>query len=199
MIRTIKVIGYTCCMIFFLTGCSHKIKIDPSLDQIRTVKIEKEVNVNVGYFISRQDKIKNVITPGGGGDSVNYTPYLDTEAALNTVLSKIFNRVYSLESPHDQEYIDRKKIKYIFIPTITTQSSSASLFTWPPTNFIFELKCKAIDINHDIIWEELIYSEGYASFDEFKYNFSLSAQRATEKAFYIMMTKLQETNKFKED
>ena len=71
-----------------LTGCSHKISIDPSLDEIRQTNIENKINVNVGYYISKVNKSKKVNTPGGGGDSVDYTPYKDTESALNTVLIK---------------------------------------------------------------------------------------------------------------
>jgi len=182
--------------ILLLTGCSHKISIDPSLDEIRLTNIENKINVNVGYYISEFNKNKKVNTPGGGGDSVDYTPYKDTESALNTVLSKIFNKVYSLKTLNDKDYIKIKKIKYIFLPVINTNSSSSSAFTWPPTNFNFELKCKATNTNDKIIWEETIYSEGYASFSEFKNNFSLSAQRATEKAFKSMLIKLKLTDKF---
>lgn len=182
-----------------LTGCSHKISIDPSLDEIRQTNVENKINANVGYYISEFNKNKKVNTPGGGGDSVDYTPYKDTESALNTVLSKIFNRVYSLKTLNDKDYIKLKNIKYIFVPTINTTSSSGSAFTWPPTNFTFELKCQATNNDNKIIWEETIYSEGYASFSEFKNNFSLSAQRATEKAFKSMLIKLKQTDKFKTD
>lgn len=182
-----------------LTGCSHKISIDPSLDGIRSTNIENKINANVGYYISEFNQNKKVNTPGGGGDSVDYTPYKDTESALNTVLSKIFNRVYFLKALNDEEYIKLKDIKYIFVPTIKTNSSSSSALTWPPTNFIFELNCQATNIDKKIIWEETIYSEGYASFSEFKNNFSLSAQIATEKAFKKMLIKLEQTNKFNAD
>ncbi len=182
--------------VLLLTGCSNNIVITPPLDEIGQTSIENRIDANVGYYISKVDKNKEVNTPGGGGDSVSYTPYKDTESALNTVLSKVFNNVYPLKTLHDKEYIRLKNIKYIFIPTINTNSSSDSSLMWPPTNFTFVLKCQAINVDDEVVWEKTIYSEGYASFSEFKNNSSLSAQRATEKAFKTMLIKLKQTDKF---
>lgn len=178
------------------SGCAHKISINPDLEEIRNTSIDKKFNANVGYYISIEDKMKEVITNGGGGDKVKYTPYKDTEAALNTVLSKVFNKVYALSSLDNNEYIESKNIKYIFIPTIHTSSSSDSMLTWPPTKFSVELKSQATDTKGKEVWFDIIYVDGYATFDEFKSNFSLSSQRATEKAFKQMLVNLKETNKF---
>jgi hypothetical protein len=102
---------------------------------LREVKTGPVIDKNVAYFISQENHLKQVTTPGGGGDKVTYKPYADTEVALNTVLSKMFSRVYSLNSVDDQQYIDDKNISYIFVPKLTTNSSSSSMLTWPPTNF----------------------------------------------------------------
>jgi len=178
------------------TGCSHKISIDPSLEKIRATTIEKKFDINVGYYISSYNQNLKITSPAGGGDKVEYLPYKDTESAFNTVLSKVFNRVYSLKSFNDKEYIESKKIKYIFTPTITTNSSSSSPFTWPPTKFTIALKCEAVNLDGAKIWEETIYEEGNAEFNEFKENFSLSAQRASEKIFQSLLNKLKQSDKF---
>ena len=138
-----------------------------------------------------------VVSKGGGGDKVKYTPYKDTEAVLHTMLSKVFNRVYYVGSLQNDEYLVSKNIKYIFIPTIHTTSSSESSFTWPPTTFNVELKCQAIDQKGNEVWYDIVYVSGYATFDEFKSNWSLSAQRATEQAFKKMLIKLKDSNEFK--
>jgi len=196
MEKKLKVLILGVIGIILLSGCAHKIKIDPSLDEIRTTKVSTNKNISVSYYISDIKKNKEVITPGGGGDEVKYSPYKDTEGALNTILSKKFKRVYSLSSLDDKTFISNNNIKYIFIPTIKTDSSSSSLFTWPPTKFTFELECKAVNTENKKIWNEKVTSQGNAEFDEFKNNFSLAAQRATEKAFKKMLKKLVKTNKF---
>jgi len=193
----IRLVGYSIFIIFIMTGCSHKISIDPKLENINSIKVDKKMDVNVGYYISKELQNKKVVSSGGGGDKIDYTPYSDTEDALNVVLMKIFNKVYKINMLEDKKYISDKNIKYIFIPTIKTDSSSESLVTWPPTKFTIELKCKAIDSSNKTIWEETINSEGKAEYDEFKYDFALSARIATEKAFKTMLIKLKETDKFK--
>jgi hypothetical protein len=194
----LKLITATLLASVLFSGCAHKISLDPSLSAIRDTDIEQKVNINVGYYISQNNKELNVVTPGGGGDKVEYFPYKDTESAFNTVLSKVFNRVYSLKSFNDKKFIESKNIKYIFTPTLTTNSSSESMFTWPPTKFTVALKCEAVNTEGSKVWEETVYEEGHASFSEFKNNFSLSAQRATEKAFLSMLNKLKRSNAFNE-
>lgn len=197
MKKQYKLITASILVIIGLTGCSHKISIDPSMEEIRATKVENKSTLNVGYYISKHNKELKVTTPGGGGDKVEYMPYKDTESVFNTILSKVFNRVYSLESFSDKEYIKSKDIKYIFTPTIKTNSSSSSPFTWPPTKFTVALNCEAVNLDGTKVWEETTYEEGSAEFDEFKENFSLSAQRATEKAFQSMLNKLKKSDSFK--
>ncbi|PHS55678.1 MAG: hypothetical protein COB17_11200 [Sulfurimonas sp.] len=199
MKKKYKLLATSVVAMTLLSGCAHKISISPSLEDIRETKVEKKVDVNVGYYISKHNKQLKVTTPDGGGDKVEYTPYKDTEGAFNTILSKVFNRVYSLKSINDKTYIESKNIKFIFTPTITTNSSSESAFTWPPTKFTVALKCEAISLDGTKIWEETVYEEGNAEYDEFKENFSLSSQRATEKAFKNMLNKLKVSNVFKKE
>ena len=179
-----------------LGGCAHSIQLSPNLDNIREIKVSEKIDKNVGYYISRNDLNKEVITPGGGGDKVKYQPYKDTEAALNTILSRVFNKVYFVNDIGDIHYLSDKNIIYIFKPNIKTDSSSNSPFTWPPTEFIFELTCSAIDATGTNIWEKTVTAKGQAEFSEFKNDFSLSARRASDKAFQKMMIEISNANKF---
>lgn len=171
------------------TGCAHQIQLTPDLAAVRGVEATA-IDKNAGYYISAVDKAKEVITPGGGGDKVKYYPYKDTEAVLNTVLSKVFARVYSVPSLTDEAFIQEKGITYIFKPAIKTDSHSSSAFTWPPTSFTFELTCEVTDAAGNTVWTKTVSAEGNAEFDEFKSDFSLSARRATEKAYTMMLEEI---------
>ncbi len=183
-------VGVLLASVFVISGCTHNIQMNPNLDEIRSVEIQRTIDKNVGYFISQSDKAKSVATPGGGGDKVGYKPYADSEAALNTVLSKIYAKVYSVPSLDDQEYLKSKNISYIFTPEIVTDSSSSSAFTWPPTDFSVELTCTAVDPAGKTIWSKKVVGEGVAQFSEFKSDFSLSARRATADAFKKLMQEI---------
>ncbi|WP_321777167.1 hypothetical protein [Sulfurimonas sp.] len=82
MKKQYKLLATSIVAITLLSGCSHKISISPSLEDIRETKVEKKVDVNVGYYISKHNKQLKVTTSGGGGDKVEYTPYKDTEGAF---------------------------------------------------------------------------------------------------------------------
>ena len=172
-----------------LSGCAHKITINPNMESFTTSK--NISNTIVGYHISDVDKAKKVTTPGGGGDKVSYTPYKDIESALFTVLSNKFKDVYLVKSLDDKSFIKENEIKLIFIPNIITQSSSSSPFTWPPTKFIVDLTVKAIDTTGATIWKKQIKKTGEAKFSEFKSDFSLSARRATEQALAELAKELE--------
>lgn len=181
-----------------LSGCAHNIQLNPDLAELRNIESNSIINKNVAYYISAENKQKQVTTPGGGGDKVTYRPYADTEGALNTVLSNIFSRVYSMNSVDDTKYISEKNISFIFIPEIITSSSSSSAFTWPPTEFTINLSCKAIDTKGLTIWEKTMQSKGNAEFSEFKSDFSLAARRASEALFKDLHKELiNEKKKFK--
>ena len=183
------------CSAFMLTGCAHQIQLNPELSNLpeSTNKIDK----NVGYVLNDTLRMKEVTTPGGGGDKVTYTPYKDTETALYTVLANKFNKVFMMNSASDTATIESNNISYVFIPEIVTNSSSSSMLTWPPTKFMVNLSCKAIDAEGNQIWEKTVSTEGEAEFDEFKSDFSLSARRATKAAFEKMAQELDATEAFK--
>ena len=103
----------------FLSGCAHQIQVNPNVDDIRGAQGIETSAMNVGYYIPKQEMLKQVNTPGGGGDSVTYEPYQDAEPALNAVLSKKFSRVFSIKSLEDTAYIEEKNLRYIFMTSAT--------------------------------------------------------------------------------
>lgn len=170
------------------SGCAHKITIAPDNERINTTLEIKQKSYSIGYFID--DINTTVITEGGGGDKVTYQPYKETESALVSVLSKHFNKVYKIENLGNKDFINKNNLKLIFTYKILTYSSSQSIFTWPPTNFIITLTCEAVDKDANIIWKDIIKDEGNAEFDEFKNDFSLSAKRASENVFKKLLIEL---------
>ncbi len=169
-------------LILFCAGCAHSIVTTPDLVELKRAGVEP-IDKNVGYYISREDREKQVTTPGGGGDKVNYYPYKEMEPALYKTLSNVFRRAYALESPNDSEAIQAKAIAFVFTPRIATNSSSDSAMTWPPTKFTVILACKAVDGAGKTVWEKQFTGEGAAEFEEFKRDLSLSSKRASQSAF----------------
>jgi hypothetical protein len=163
-------------------GCAHPIVTTPDLAELRQ-ETAKPIGKNVGYYISKEDRDKQVTTSEGGGDKVSYYPYKELEPALQKSLSNVFNRVYRLDSPTDIQAIQAQSIAYVFVPTISTNSSSDSVLTWPPTHFTVALACKALDLQGKAVWERQFTGQGTAEFNEFKADFSLAAKRASQSAF----------------
>lgn len=181
--------------LLMFSGCAHKIDMAPNLDSIRTTQVEP-FKLNVAYYISDADKQLEVITPGGGGDKVKYTPYADTEAALNAVLQNAFTKAYFLKSLEDKAFIADKNISYIFQPKIVTSSSSDNMFTWPPERFAVELTCTALDpLSKSSLWEITTNGAGTADFGDYRKDFSAAARKASEDAFLKMLIELSKTKK----
>ncbi len=177
-----------------LSGCAHQIQLNPDLTNLPVN--EAKSDKAVGYVLTDELRNKKVTTPGGGGDKVTYTPYKDTETALYTLLSNKFEHVYLMESADDKAFIAENNIAYIFTPSMTTNSSSSSFVTWPPTSFTVELTCKAVDAQGNAYWENTVSTEGNAEFDEFVADFSLSARRATKQAFEQMAHAINTAEEF---
>lgn len=178
--------------LLIMSGCAHQIQLNPKMDQFSESANKSEAVV--GYYISAADKAKRVTTPGGGGDKVSYVPYKDTESVLYAVLNNKFKDVFPLTSLSDDSFIASNDIKLVFVPTLTTNSKSSSMFTWPPTHFTVTLTVNALDAKGNTVWSKTVQSEGVAEFDEFKADFSLSARRATEAAFLKMAAELEQMN-----
>ncbi|MDT8405458.1 MAG: hypothetical protein RQ738_12865, partial [Sulfuriflexus sp.] len=80
------------------------------------------------------------------------------------------------------------KSPYVFVPQVSTTSSSPSPFTWPPTDFSITLKVMALDNKGEQVWTGSVAGKGHAEFEEFKNDFQLAARLASKAAFI----KLQE-------
>ncbi len=192
-----KHIGQSIILVFFLffIGCGHSINITPPLNTLDTDGVTK-IEINAGYFISDANYDKEITTPGGGGDKVKYFPYKESEPALKKILSNIFKNVYRVPSETDFPFIADNDIAFIFTPEYTTDSSSESLFTWPPTKFTMTIDCKAVDKNGDLVWQTKVTGEGIAEFAEFKHDFALAARRATKNAFAKLQKEIFNSGKF---
>ena len=183
-------------MPLFLIGCAHKINLTPPLNTL-DMKGINPIAKNVGYYISPEDKAKEVETPGGGGDKVKYTPYADLEPALKQALDNIFVDVQPIESLENKAFLDDNGISYVFIPKFTTNSSSSSVFTWPPTDFSISMTCSATDAAGNKVWESTVEGKGHAEFSEFKHDLSLSARRAAKELFVKFEEEIDQTDTLK--
>lgn len=173
----------------FLNGCAHPIAMVPKMSDLDVVQARKSDKA-AAYYISEQDRIIEVTTPGGGGDKVSYKPYADIEYGLDRVLSKKYAAVYALKEPNDTKFISEKKIAYIFYPKLVTNSKSTSMFTWPPTEFTIEMECVANDSIGSPIWKKTVHGTGNSEFSEFKSNYSLSAERASTQVLLELMKEI---------
>ncbi len=183
-------------LILLVTGCAHPIIMSPELSALRTDNTTKTKAI-AGYYISSADKTSQVESKGGGGDSVTYFPYKDTEAALKTILSNKFSKVYSLKQQTNDPLVKAKNIKFIFTPKITTDSHSSSALTWPPTDFTVILTCTAYSEDGRNVWQKSVTGKGHAEYSEFKADLSLSAKRASQEAFSLMMKEIISAEVFK--
>ncbi|SDB99691.1 hypothetical protein SAMN05216345_10198 [Cupriavidus sp. YR651] len=169
-----------------LAGCAHPILIATEKSAPATPPAQK-IDKNVGFVIPDALLTREVVTPGGGGDKVSYLPYRDLELPLYTTLSSVFANATKLRTANDTAAIQKGQVGYIITPEITTDSSSTSSFTWPPTQFTVNLTCTVTDLNGTVVLKKTVTGEGNAEFAEFRHNFALSAQRASEN----MLKKLQ--------
>jgi len=171
-------------------GCAHPLAIGPDIAKIERDADSQPIDRNVGYYIAPDLRDRAVTTPGGGGDSVTYSPYRDMEAAFYKMLGNVFKNVTLLKSPKDAATIASKSISYVITPEIKTDSSSPSPFTWPPTTFIVTLSCDITDASGNKVAKPTVTAAGRAEFDEFKSDFSLSAKRASLEAMLKMQSAL---------
>jgi hypothetical protein len=179
----------------WLSGCAHPIVIspDPSTLPVASEKIAK----NVGFVISADDRTREIVSPGGGGDNVSYVPYRDLEFGLYSTLSAVFNNAIPLASQDDKKAISAQELNLIFVPKIQTTSSSESMFTWPPTYFSIMLDYTLLDAAGVQVTSGRVMAEGRAEFSEFKSDFALSAKRAGSDLFNKLKSKLLTTPELK--
>jgi hypothetical protein len=179
-----------------ITGCAHTIVISPDLSKIERDRSAQPIQNNVGYYILG-DREKEVVTPGGGGDKVSYKPYKDLEAGFHTMLNNVFKKVYALKSDKDAE-ISKSDLSYIIALEVTTNSSSPSSFTWPPTIFDVTLNCNIKDQAGRDITNLTVTGDGRAEYDEFKSDFALAGKRAAQDALIKMQRALLDSSVLRE-
>ncbi len=161
------------------SGCAHKIGVAPDISKISPTGDASRINAKVAYYISEENLNKQVVTPGGGGDHVSYQPYKDIETAFYKMLTNVFSNVIKLKLAPGAA---TEGVDYILEPTMATDSSSSSIFTWPPTDFKTQLSTKISDATNNGITTITVVGEGSAEFSEFKRDFGLAARRSTHSA-----------------
>lgn len=176
-----------------MIGCAHPMVISPRVDEL---PVENKVKIDkvVGYYISASDIALRVESPGGGGDRLAYHPYKDIEAALSKVLFNIYKDVYKLKAKNDKKELTANSITYVFVPQVSTTSSSPSPFTWPPTDFSVTLKMHALDSAGKKVWSGEVRGEGHAEFEQFKDDFQLAARLASKEAFIKLQKEIVKTD-----
>jgi len=179
-----------------LSGCAHPIVLTPELQSLQS-RQGVYIQATAGYYIASYDRERQVITPGGGGDKVSYYPYKELEPALQKVLFTVFENVKKLDLTPTPEYLKANGITFVFLPEITTDSSSDSIFTWPPTSFTVNLQCKAFSQEWNLIWEHKYNGVGTATFSEWNGEFGLAAKRASQKVFSELLDDLSQASEFR--
>ncbi len=173
-----------------LAGCAHPLTIGPDLSKVERDATERPIPRNVGYYIPADALERAVTTEGGGGDSVTYKPYKDMEIAFYKMLGNVFKNVTRLKSANDAEVLAKGDIAYVITPEISTNSSSPSAFTWPPTRFAVNLSCRITDASGKFVGRAGVTGNGQAEYEEFKADFSLSGRRAALDAVLKMQAEL---------
>lgn len=173
-----------------VSGCAHPISLTGNAVAIAGTGSGK-LDKGVGLSITDEDRKREVVGPGGGGDKVSYFPYRDLETGLYLALSETFTRVSRVTGAADPK-VKSEGLSYVVTPIIATTSFSPSIVTWPPTIFTVELTCKVVDADGKAVTEVRAMGEGRAEFDEFKSDFSLSAKRASDDALRKLVKALSD-------
>lgn len=178
-----------------VTGCAHPISVTSDIAQIKGsgTKVDK----TVGYYIAPEERTREVTTGGGGGDKVRYVLYRDLEPGIFKAMSEVFTNVVQLDSPTDAARIAKDNVSFVITPKITTNSSSDSLLTWPPTQFTIDMVCKVTDKSGAPMKEFTASGTGRAEFSEFASDHSLSAKRAAQQAMSNLVKALEAYPEFR--
>ena len=162
------------------TACVHDISISPktaSLKKVRPVTIHR----NVAYYIPKELLELSVQTAGGNNDTLRYTPYKDTEEALDKILNNVFTKVTKIENL-DEALIKEKGIQFVFVPHINTMSSSNSNVDWQPTKFNIILKVKVYKGKEEL-FTSYAQGKGIANFGRYQRDATYAVKIATRSAF----------------
>lgn len=177
-----------------LTACAHPISIEPKNVPERRADVSPK---KVAYVMSSADRQKQYTTEGGGGDRITYYPYRDFERSLRAALLSVYADVTAVATSSDKAELHNANATYIFIPEITTTSSSSSALTWPPTNFGFYLSVDVLDASTLPIAKLRVSGNGKAEWAEFKNDFSLAARRAVEDATRSLVDEIRRNDRLR--
>lgn len=188
--KNIVVIGI---VTWLTTGCAHLISVNPDVTNKELwLTSHSLIQKNVGYYIDNETLNKEIVTAGGGGDSVRYYPYRDMDNAFSKMIASVFEKIFKLENSDNDNVIRRNNINYIIKPTLVTNSSSPSLFTWPATNFIVDLNCEIRDVSGKLIDILTVVGNGQAAASEVNSDYSIAGKRAMKDALLKMQHRLRE-------
>lgn len=165
-------------VVAFVSGCAHPLNISPDISAINKSAPSEKFSKSISYYFT-EDIEKEVTTPGGGGDSVKYKPYKELDTGIYKVLSDNFKSVVMLKGGVAQSKSENDLVAEV---TISTNSSSSSAFTWPPTLFGVNISTDLLNPKTGKKEKILVVGEGRAEFSEFKSNFNITAKRASEDA-----------------
>ena len=179
----------TASFVVALSGCAHQISLTGDVTKLPALTTSP-FNKNVALVITAEQSSHEVITPGGGGDKVSYTPYRDMELSLYVGLGRVFKTVTKLKNIPDVATAQAQHLDYVITPAIKTSSSSSSIVTWPPTDFSLTLTCTVADPSGQAVLVTDVTGTGHAEFDDFKHNFGLAGQRAGVDAISKLQTSL---------
>lgn len=172
---------------FIFFGCAHTINIEPK--QMPS-KSEQVIAKSAAILITEEDRKLKAVTPGGGGDKVQYYPYRDLEAGLTQTLKLSFQNITQINSESELNQAKEKNIDYILKPKIFTSSGSESFFTWPPTDFTINFNLRVFDQANNEIGSVNAMGVGKAEFSEFISDKGLAGKRAAENMLKDLSDKL---------
>jgi len=170
-----------------LTGCAHPLQIAPAIAKLeRPADAKPRIKASVAYLIDDARRAEEKTTAGGGGDKVTTMPYRDLETGFYKMLTNVFDTVTTIKSLNDKDALAKAGTQYVIVPTVTPNSSSDSVVTWPPTSFTIDLVCAVSDVNGKAIASPRVVGTGNAEFSEFKSDFAIAGKRAMEDALLRM-------------
>lgn len=183
----------------FLAGCAHPISVVPP-DVVRSSEMPDRIKKKVGVFISPDSLSLEVVTPGGGGDSVSYFPYRDLENGYHKMLGNVFEDVVQVTKPNDPIEFQRGGISYVISPAIITNSGSTSLVGFAPTNFTADLTSNIRDASGNLLFNPRVIGNASATVSlGIGVNHGVAGQMAIKDALQKMQIALFETLMQKSD
>jgi hypothetical protein len=179
-------------IIFFMSlgGCTKPVTINPSLADLDKQFGDRDPAPNsVAYYISDSASKGQVVTPGGGGDSVSYFPYRDFIKGFEKMLRNVYQTVTALNSLDE----NMEEFEEVLIPEIATSSGSYSGMFWPPEFFSVRIATKIHNSDGKILDTIMVTGRGQATMPaEYAKGRSIAGERAMTDALLRTQKKLQE-------